>query len=332
MAFGYAETDKVSWKATRPFLTLVCSLSLILPAAAAATEIGIVTADTGSLLVVRQARRLATPLSPGFILESHDLLETSEVPGQFVIEGGGRIELLEETTVHLTLAGEAVEIELLTGSLRVTRTAAGEPLQVRSGELLVSPRTGTIEVAALPGELRLVTAGRGRHEVRSASGERRFVEPALPVAYDGSLSSLSEPPEVWAAVEIDAFASGGPGFFARRMERYLEEEGRFEAAWEEMLVYRSILERWFDRHARGLIPDVESDLEAEPALAAALSSLIENAESFEPTFFQSQIDGPLLYEEHRSYLEDQAAYLRNRLDEVRWLAMIAGAAVAATEP
>lgn len=323
MAFRNAESEKVRWPAQIHSLLLPFLLVLV-SAPAFGEEVGIVSARETSLSVVRLGRSLPEPRPAGSGLHAEDLISTGEGTAEIILDDGLRIALLPETTVHLAATSAGLEVELLSGTLRVIRARPEAATLLRSGDIHLIPRAGTATVSTYPGDLRLIVAETGRHEVVSVTGERRFAEPSVAVGYDGSLSSVEGTPARWVLDKLDAFSALGPEDHARRVRAYLEIEERFFAAYDELLAFRAITDGWLEASSRDLEVPAETELEENPELRQSLEALLPVSEEFEARFFQASLDMEVISEVYDAYISDQGAYLTARLDYVRMLRVLLG--------
>lgn len=324
-------------------------VGLLAAGAIAAEEIGEVSALADSLAIIRYGELFPGAVEGGVPLEAEDLLFTEEGFAEVVLTGLGRLRLWPETVVHLRGAAaerelaeaetaeaetagaesdtaqseeitrSAVEIELLSGNVTFLRLGGSEPVALLSGPVQLMVRAGEVTLGAYAGGIRLVVSEGGRQMVRSEAGETRFAEPDLPVGYDGRLSNIDEAPLVWRGQRLRRFGSLGPGAMAERFQAYLDLRDRFDEAYEELLNYRRLLNRWSFRNSRDLPLMVDEDLEETPGLAGAISRILSVGEPMEARYYQLRLDAPYLPEEYREHLANEEAFLPERLHFVRFL-------------
>ncbi|MFW6338378.1 MAG: hypothetical protein ACOC25_05575 [Alkalispirochaetaceae bacterium] len=279
-------------------------------------EIGRVAALAESVAIVRAGEPIPGAVEGGTALKAEDLLLTGEGYGEVILDGLGRLRLWPETVVHLR---GSVEIELLTGTVQFRRLGGSGPVPILSGAVTVRIRSGEATVTADAGDLRLVLSESGRQPVLSETGVRRFAEPGRPVGFYRRLSNIEGAPLEWREAALKTFATRGPGEMADRFQEYRELRERFDTAYEELLRYRSTLNRWRSEFRRGLDPKVEETLTGEPELSAALDGVLGVSEEMERRYYQLRLDAPYLREEFREYLRQEDAYLTDRLHFVRFL-------------
>ena len=303
----------------RLLVLLLLSGSLYAQSGSGSGQVGLVSAEVGSLEIVRHGKSLPSLVRAGTELHLEDLVRTGLLAGEVILNGRGRLRLDGDTVIHLRATPEGdVEVELLVGRA----TLAGEGGIIVSGDIVATSGGGILSVATYPGDIRAVVSGAGRHEVVFLSGEgdvggRRFVEMGRPVIYDGRLRNV-EGQAVSAAEEaVRSYAAEDPGFHAARMEAYLSLRERFDAAYTALLEHRSLLNQWFLRMERGLSLEVQGDLETNERLRNAVNELLPVAEAMERRYYQLRLDLPYLSQEHRRHLAREDAFILDRLHQVR---------------
>lgn len=307
------------YRILRALWLALLAIAAVAPGALAAEEIGEVSALAGSLAIIRDGDLVPAAVKGGTNVEEEDLLITAGASAEVILRGLGRLRLWPETVVHLRGAAAGTEIELLSGDVTVLHLAGSEPVRLLSGSIEVLIRTGEATLGAYAGDRRLAVSERGRHMVRSEAGETRFAEPELPVGYDGRLQNIEGSPLLWRRREVQRFGTLGPGVMARRFREYLDLRARFDEAYQELLSYRRLLNRWSFRNGRNLPLQVEEDLAENPGLQVALEEALQIAERMEARYYQLRLDKPYLPDEYGSHLENEDAFLPERLHFVRFL-------------
>ncbi len=284
-----------------------------------AEEVGRVAALAESVAIIRGGEPLPGAVEGGTPLEAEDLLLTGEGYGEVILDELGRLRLWPNTVVHLRRGGE---IELLSGTLRFRRLGGSEPVPILSGAITLEIRSGEATMSADAGDLRLVVADSGRQPVLSEDGVRRFAEPDRPVGFYQRLSNIEDSPLAWSETALSDFASRGPGEMAERFRGYLELRDRFDAAYEELLLHREVLNRWRRDYRRGVTSAMEETLNGAPELSEALGAAFRVGEEMERRYYQLRLDAPYLREEFQDHLRQEQAYLPERLHFLRFLRAI----------
>jgi hypothetical protein len=308
-------------------VTVVLGMALLAAASVGAEEIGEVSALAEPLSIIRDGELFPGAVEGGLAVEAEDLLLTQGGFAEVLLDDLGRLRLWPETVVHLRGSQEvadaederAMEVELLAGTVTLRRLGGSEPVALLSGAIEVLVRAGEVTVGAYAGDLRLVVSERGRQMVRSEAGATRFAEADVPVGYDGRLRNLEEAPLLWRRRGIEEFSSLGPGAMSQRFQEYLDLRARFDRAYQDLLTHRRVLNRWSFRESRGLTVGVEGDLAASPGLPEALRGVLEVGELMEARYYQLRMDAPYLSEEYREHLENEEAFLPERLHFLRFL-------------
>ena len=140
--------------------------------------------------------RTATRAAADAALASQDTRTVSTRIGQrasFELDDGSRVTLGAATQLRIIPDfGLAMRVVGLEGSADFTVAAHEDPLWIRAGDLSVIVDSGSLAVAAYPGETALVSARGGDIEVRTSAGERTLVlGEAVIVSADGSLRDAS---------------------------------------------------------------------------------------------------------------------------------------------
>lgn len=300
------------------------TIAAVAAASVAAEEIGEVSALAESLAIIRDGELFPGAVEGGTAVEEEDLLLTGGASAEVVLNGLGRLRLWPETVVHLRGAAGGPEIELLAGTITFLRLGGSEPVPLLSGSIQLLIRSGEVTVGAYAGDRRMVVSERGRQMVRSEAGERRFAEPNLPVGYDGRLRNIQGSPLLWRSREVQRFTALGPGAMAQRFQEYLDLRARFDEAYQELLSYRRLLNRWSFRSSRNLPLRVEEDLTENPGLGSVLQESAEISERMEMRYYQLRLDEPYLPDGYRNHLDNEDAFLPDRLHFVRFLRGVTG--------
>lgn len=281
------------------FVLLVVGTAL-----AAQYSIGEITYLEGYPEVIRDGDILYDTLDFGFPIQNFDSIRTDE--SSFVelrldpstgIDAS--ISVDPHTHFYVSVSNLRSEqtgsVELLSGTISVVaREFAGRSrLQVRTQSSVAGVRGTTFTVTtALGGEV-LISTQEGLVEVIDEQGFALFAAPGEAVEVDTERNvirnlkyhsdAVDEFRRQWVDDRVDAFRANAPRVLRFYCRRYLGAHDQFIQAYEELMSYRTIIDRWIEESRRGITGSDMSLVQDKRRIAGSLLRVRASMFVFEHT-------------------------------------------------
>lgn len=283
----------------------VLVLLVVGAAVSAQNSIGQITYLDGYPEVIRDGDVLYDTLDFGFPIQNFDSIRTdaySSVELRLDPSTGidASISVEPSTQFYLNVSSLRSEqtgsVELLSGSISVVvRELTGRSrLQVRTQSSVAGVRGTTFTVTTAVGGEVLVSTQEGLVEVTDARGFALFAAPGEAVEVDTernvirnlkySNDAVVEFRQQWVTDRVDAFRANAPRVLRFYGRRYLEAREQFIQAYEELMSYRAIIDRWIEESRRGIVGSGMSVLQDKRRIAGPLLRIRASMFLFEHTF------------------------------------------------
>lgn len=206
-----------------------------------------------------------------------------------------------DTSMYFDITGLREEqsgaLELLTGrvDLTVARLSGRNQLDIRTGSAAMGVRGTTFTVSSTLGGDVLLTAGEGRVECSTASGERFFAFPGEVVEKrsDGAWQNLSVDPEdletfrdSWISERIEALDAQAARAIANYAARYLDLRDRFIDAYVRLMNNREVIQKWMNEDRIGRLGSRSDRLREKRQIIGALMNIRGVQFMFERVYYR----------------------------------------------
>jgi len=282
------------------FVLLVVGTALV-----AQDSIGEITYLDGYPEVIRDGDILYDTLDFGFPIQNFDSIRTDEsssVELRLDPSTGidASISVDPSTHFHVNVSNLRSEqtgsVELLSGSISVVaRELTGRSrLQVRTQSSVAGVRGTTFTVTTAIGGEVLISTQEGLVEVTDEQGFALFAAPGEAVEVDTERNvirnlkyhsdAVDEFRRQWVDDRVDAFRANAPRVLRFYGRRYLGAREQFVQAYEELMSYRTIIDRWIEESRRGVTGSGLSLVQDKRRIAGPLLQIRASMFVFEHTF------------------------------------------------
>jgi len=253
---------------------VVLSLLFVVGTVLVAEEpIGQITYLDGYPELIRDGDVLFDTLDFGYPVQNFDSIRTdaySSVELRLDPSTGIDASISVEPDTHFYLnvsslrSEQTGSVELLTGSISVVaRELTGRSrLQIRTHSSVAGVRGTTFSVTTAVGGEVLISTQEGLVEVTDESGFALFAAPGEAVEVDTERNVIRNIKyrsdtvdafrQQWLEDRVDAFRANAPRVLRFYARRYLDARRQFVQAYEELMSYRTIIDRWSEESRRGI--------------------------------------------------------------------------------
>lgn len=295
----------VGMRRIRGWLPSVCVLLIAAASGAAQDQIGEVVFVDGTPRFVRDGRELTETVDFGYPVENFDTVRTDERSElEIAIDPATGIDVsivvAPETTFYLDLSSyqqrQRGVVELITGSINVN----AREIREGSGFLINTPTSamgvrGTVfSVDTAPSGEILVVPEEGVVEVNTASGQRGFARTGQAVEIDtveSVVRTLRFSParrqtfrETWREERRAQLVERAPQLVRRLGAQYRVMKERFVTTYAQLMRRRDVLDQWMEQGRRGVTGDQSVTRAQVRALAPLLLQLRTGVRAFEQLF------------------------------------------------
>lgn len=311
----------------------------VIPAVAAAEQVGEVIYREGQPSVIRGGRQLEDQISAGFRLYNldhvrNDSLSLLQFNLNAVSGTAGSVTVQPASELYLAFdnARQKAVVHLLRGSSSVVveRLQRGQSLQVHAADAVLEVRGTSFSIdTSVQGEYLVATVS-GRVDVQNASGDVITALPGRAVEYTVTNGFRSIPLRqgdeevgraVWREQRHAVLMSQADAVMSNLARRYLVARDEFLELYSDLVEQQEIIDRWIEEDRQGTRSSMAEQMQQKTALSDPLTRVASHSLLFEPLYYRVAALRELLGDEEYSgnEFDRDAKYVQKRLDMLRYI-------------